>query len=206
MNLPTVEEVSETLLAWFWIVATRWRDRSPQAMIEHVNELTGLPDRAEDLVPKHRALVGSSLATTITPTPGGLAMSWLRYHADATVKCTSLAECDGCRELGLKPKHTWDDEETAHVAEITYLIKRAVHEGAAWGLFDPAPPDVDGRPMVMGEDGMTMRFAITPLGLEQARQMCPGSKWDTEAMRRGWEHAVTKAEYSKAPAWLRGGG
>ena len=206
MNLPNVDEVGETLLGWFWIISTRWRDRAPQSMLEHVNEATGLPDRAEDLLPKHRALSGAPLALAVTPPPSGLASSWLRYHADSTVKCTEVADCDGCRELSQKPPAAWDEEEVAAHTELTYRIKLAVRALAAKGLANAQPPDMDGAPMPLGEDGLTLRFALTPEGLEAARKQCAGvARWESMTNVRGWREALTKAEFAKAPAWLRGG-
>jgi hypothetical protein len=195
--------MQDTILGWFFIISQKWRDRSPQAMLEHVNTLTGLPERADDLVPKHRAVQGAQLALMVTPTPSGLAESMLRYHADASVKCTETATCDGCRQLDQKPKAQWDEEEAAAVSELTYLIKRAVHGLAKLGYADPQPPDADGKPMPLGEDGMTMRFALTPAGLERARNHPKRDEWLSQV--RGWEQALTKAEFNKAPEWLKAG-
>lgn len=194
--------VTLAVLSLFYNVSKYWIDRSPQAMIQHVNELTGLPEHARDLAPKHAAKRGPELAMDFTPVPSGVASSMLRYHAAADLTCTGVGDCEGCRQLSNKPKAQWDDDELDVHAELTHRIKLAAHRLAAQGFVNPQPLDFDGRPMPLGPDGMTVRFAITPSGLEEARRRCVGTKYDGKV---GWEQAVTRAEFSKAPNWLKSG-
>lgn len=194
--------VTLAVLSLFYNVSKYWIDRSPQTMVKDVNELTGLPNNAADLAPKHAAKRGPELALDYTPVPSGVAASMLRYHAAADLTCTGVGDCEGCRQLSNKPKAQWDEDELSVHAELTYRIKLAVHRLAGHGFANPQPLDFDGRPMPLGSDGMTVRFAITPAGLEEAKRRCAGTKYDG---KRGWEHAVTRAEFSRAPQWLQSG-
>jgi len=194
-------DLENSILGYFYLVATQWRDRSPQAMVDKVNVTTGLPERSSDLLAAHRAVHGDSLALMNTPTPRGLAASMLRYHASSDLACSGMQDCAGCRQLDLKPPAEWSAEESDMVAGLTYRLKLAAHRLGDQGWADVHPPSMDGEPHPLGEDGLTQRFGITRAGLLEARRRAPEQGW--ESQKRGWQEALTKAEWSKTPEWLQ---
>lgn len=194
-----IPDLEPRLLAHFFCVGKHWRDRSAQGLVEHVNELSGLPESAAALLPRHRALQGDQLALNWTPVPSNLAGNWLRYHAANDLVCSLTATCDGCRVLELKPKSAWDDDEVRVHADLTYAIKLAAMRLAERGLIDSRPIDHEGSRMPLGEDGLPMRFGITPEGLKEAAKIVAADP--TLDQKLGWENAVMRSELAKLPGW-----
>lgn len=186
----SVEELELSLLAWFWNVRF-WRDRQASAFTANTNQATGLPESANDLLPTYRAVGGDRLALEVTPVPGDLAASMIKYE-------TAQREW---RELSIKPRHQWTDEERSTHEALTHRIKLAAHRLGEKGFLDLRPQDDQGEPQALGEDGMTVRFKLTPRGLEEARRRVRGTKF--EYMPRGWEDALAPSEKSQAPEWLQ---
>ena len=46
---------------------------------------------------------------------------------------------------------------------------------------------------------------VTYAGLQEAKRRCRGTVWETPGMRRGWEQAIMRDDFRKAPEWVRAG-
>jgi hypothetical protein len=113
------------------------------------------------------------------------------------------ADGENSKDLNLIPKHEWTAEECDLQRELTYRIKVAAHKLAERGFINLRPTDFDETPQPLGEDGLTVRFGITPAGLSEAKKRIPGTKWESPDLRRGWARALPKHEFDKAPEWLK---
>lgn len=186
----SVEELELSLLACFFNVRFV-RDRLPDQMVKDTCPITGLPMSANDLKPIYRAETGDGLALTWTPVPGDLAASMIKYDAGN----------GEYRDLNLKPRAQWTQEELDTHAVLTHRLKLAAHRLAAQGFMNLQPLDMDEKPQPFGEDGMTARIQITSKGLEEAKKRVRGTKF--ENWRRGWAQAIAPSELAKTPEWFQ---
>lgn len=193
----SVEELEDMVLAMFWHIRFV-RDRLPDQLIEDVNDVTGLPNSTKDLKPLWQAESGDTLALKYTPVPSDMAASMIRR----TVSAADGGE-DEYKDLNLIHKHQWTEEECDTHRELTYRIKVAAHKLAEKGWINLRPTDYDESPQALGEDGLTQRFQITPSGLSEAKRRVPGTKWESQDLRRGWARALPKSEWQQAPEWLK---
>ena len=190
----SIEELETSLLAWFWNVRY-WRDRQGTAFTGDTNAVTGLPNSANDLQPAWRAVSGDRLALEVTPVPGDLATSMIKYETSDFGGGTEM------RELTMKPRHQWTAEEIEVQAELMHRIKMAAHRLAAKGFVNLNPQDDLGNAQPFGEDGLTARFQLTPAGLEEAKNKIRGGPLDGQL--RGYQDALTKSEQGQAPQWMQ---
>mgnify|MGYP003404107162 CR=1 FL=1 len=191
----SIEELEKSILAHFW--NTRyWRDRQGTAFCRNgTNEVTGLPESSNDLLPAWRAISGDQLALEITPVPGDLATSMIKYQT------SDFGATDEWRELTLKPRHKWSQEEIETQGELTHRIKLAAHKLASQGFINLNPSDDTGTPQPYGLDGMTARFQLTPAGLEEAKKRIRGTPLDGHL--RGFQDALTESEKRSVPEWMK---
>lgn len=186
----SVEELELALLAAFWNVRYV-RDRLPDQMVKDTCPITGLPMSANDLKPIHRAETGDGLAMSWTPIPSDLAASMIRYDSGN----------GEYRDLNLKPKAEWTQEEVDIHMTLTHRLKTAAHKLGAQGFLNLQPLDMDENPQPFGDDGMTARIQITSRGLEEAKKRVRGTPF--ENWRRGWAQAITPSELAKTPEWFQ---
>lgn len=193
----SVEDLELSILAAFYCVR-KARDRLPDQFTRgDVCAITGLPLSANDLKPIYRAESGDGLALSWTPVPSDMAASMIRYQTNPGVSDSEVE----WKTLNLKPKDQWTTEEMDTHRELTFRIKLAAHQLASRGFMNLRPDDFEEGPQAFGEDGMTARIQITPLGLEEAKRRVKGTKY--EGMYRGWEDALPASEFAKTPEWLR---
>ena len=190
----TIEQLEFSLLAWFWNVRY-WRDRQGTAFSKDTNKVTGLPNSANDLQPGWRAISGDRLALEVTPIPGDLATSMIKYETSDYGGGVEM------RELTQKPRHEWTAEEIEVQAELTHRIKIAAHRLASRGLINLQPNDDQDKPQALGSDGLTARFQLLPAGLEEAKKRVAGGKYDGDV--RGYHDALTVSERTQAPQWMQ---
>ena len=189
----TVEQLEFSILAYFWNVRY-FRDRQGTAFTNDTNRITGLPNSANDLMSGTRVVSGNTLALEVTPVPGDLATSMLKYE----VNDGGVTEL---RELTMKPRNDWTTEEIELQAELTHRIKLAAHKLASRGWIILQPHDDQDKPQALGSDGMTARFQLTPSGLEEAKKRVSGTKYD--GMVRGYQDALTTSEKLQTPEWMQ---
>lgn len=185
----TVQELELSILAYFWNLRF-WRDRQAKAFSEDMNMLTGLPSSEAHLLPAYRAVSGDRLALEMTPVPSDLAASMIKYEVNGEM-----------RQLDMKQRHLWTNEELEIHGVLTHRIKLAAHKLAEQGALNLNPPNDVGDPHAFGDDGMTSRFQLTPRGLTLARERVKGTPF--EYMPRGFEDALAPSEKQFAPDWLK---
>lgn len=191
----SVEELETALLAAFWNVRFA-RDRLPDGFVKDTCDITGMPVSANDIKPMYRAEGGDGLALSWTPVPGDLAASMIRY----CVNPGSGQEAE-YKDLNLKPRAQWTEEEVETHSVLTYRIKVAAHRLASHGWMNLQPPDFDEKPQAFGDDGMCARIQITPSGLEEAKKRVRGTRF--EHWIRGWKEALPASEFAKTPEWYQ---
>lgn len=188
----------ELLLAFYGqLVLQGWRDRrSPGGEKDGVHHETGVPLSEADLAPRSMTLGGRELALVhrLVPRSFAVGCTWVeRINADGTRERVALSSF---------PEHTWGAQYVDYVAHLTREIKLAAHrmrERAGW--FVVQPPDPDGHPMPLGEDGLCLGIMITPRGLERAIEFAR-ARPDIKGLPTP-EQAFGSEVWAEAPKWAR---
>jgi len=178
MALWSVEDCERLILGNYYRLMTQGKDRRG-ANMDPVDPRTGLPLKESDLLPEAYAIRGAELALKVPCEP----RTWAVGH------------------LGLAdtPKADWTSDDAGQVSELTRRFKLAMHRMSERGLMIVQPESLwDGKPMVLGEDGLTIQGKITEKGLLECEKVIKGTK-----LARGPVSVLHGMDKSAGPEWAR---
>jgi len=184
------DDLEMQLLSVFARTARQGVDRRGET--HAVDHATGLPLSSNDLLPRYKAVSGTSLALQLIVVPRQLASGILRRPVDEGAPVA----------LGSIPPHEWTRQEAELVGALEEQLRHKVHQLAErHGWFNVAAEEYEPGCPLVGEDGMTVAFKITYKGLQHAIEKVKGTKYELGAVSP--QHDLGDAKWRAAPQWAQ---
>jgi hypothetical protein len=200
-------QLEALLLAGIYQTTRYGKDRRGGSMPK-IDPRTGLPISANDLAPGHRATRGVDLVLGAVVNPRMFVLHNMQTDElpENAMRGQDAADREW-RSLAYVSPETWSEETIVAVSENTRRLKRLIHRLEPDGLFVTSPTiDEDGnvlgtKNLALGDDRMTMGFAITHKAIQAAKAFVDAHPWYARRARAEESLGKELLNASSTPQW-----